>query len=194
MILSLGGIPSIQESALLCGEPEVLWNWKPGSLAPCWEGPVEYPCWEGNKNAKSHLSPFIFQALSQSPAPVCPLTVVTWEAETCTRVSSIPTCNVRLSLSAAVGGSEDWVSAFASGNDMVEKPHLLEVEHRTQKAQYVPTPPHVEAALASSWFIDFILQQKGVWGGAGKAKRCTHSPVVSMGPVSVWKKSWFLSF
>lgn len=56
---------------------------------------------------------------------------------------------------------------------MVEKPHLLEVEHRTQKAQSVPTPPHVGAALASSWFIDFILQQKGV-RGVGSRQRDAH--------------------
>lgn len=61
--------------------------------------------------------PLPFQAPAQSPAPVFPLGG--WALP---HASSIPTCHVRIPLSAA---GEGGVSAFAGGDNMVGKPHLL---------------------------------------------------------------------
>lgn len=87
-------------------------------------------------------------------------------------------CPVRMSLFAAWGAVTivSIVSAFAGGDDMVEKPRLLAIENGTQNT--VCSSPHATPFWGLS--CSGLQLVKG-----DEAKRWAHSPAVHMGPVSV---------
>lgn len=68
---------------------------------------------------RSYLDPFAFQAPTQYPEPVRPLTVAIWEAGTCPILAASP-CVMSGSPSSQLRGAAKTVSAFAGEDNMGE--------------------------------------------------------------------------